>query len=365
MHDVLPTGWAPDEARQLGDWIRSEREQQALSRGQLAAQMGYQNLSKGASRVASWETGRDYPRGDRLDVLREALGHETDAPLKLLDAFLVAAEQRRQVIKTETLRQSRVAFAELHLLQRHHALLLSHTGEICGHADRANIRIGDAIVQLAYIGSTTLSLADVLSGWQGGPLHVSAPTGPFYLLRIAGSPLSGRHQVTGFRPDEDGLQYRQIEGFAQRASALLKHRSPPHVASDCLAGLLSRLGVEIPDLTITDDESGDTYRYRYATRCVTGPFGTLDLSLRFEAPTQDTARWTPRWDNDGANKRVLNQLTPVQTGVWRGDALVLHSRTQRAWTATPGVLTDERSERRYTLSAVAPPALLTWLLEAR
>ena len=365
MSDVLPTEWAPEAAKQLGDWIRSQRQQQALSRAQLAAQMGYQNLSKGASRIADWETGRDYPRCDRLDVLRAALGIESDAPVKLLDAFLVAAEQRRQVLKTESQRQSNIAFAELHLLQRHHALLLAHAGKICGHADRANIRIGDAIAQLAYIGSTTLSLGDVLSGWQGGPLHVSGPTGPFYLLRIAGSPLSGRHQVVGFQPHEDGLQCRQIEGFAQRAGALLKHRSPPHVASDCLAGLLARLGVEIPDLTITDDESGDTYQYAYATRCVTGPFGTLDLNLRFEGPPQDTARWNPRWDNAGANKRVLSQLAPVRTGVWRGDALVIHSPSQRPWTATPGVLTDPHGERKYTLSAVAPPALLTWLLETR
>ena len=365
MTDVLPTGWAPDEARQLGDWIRSQRQQQALSRSQLAAQMGYQNLSKGASRIADWETGRDYPRCDRLEVLRAALGNESDTPVKLLDAFLVAAEQRRRVLKTETQRQSNVAFAELHLLQRHHALLLAHAGEICGHAGRANIRIGDAVAQLAYIGASTLSLGDVLNGWREGPLHVSDPTGSFYLLRIAGSPLSGSHQVVGFRPDEDGLQYTRIEGFAQRAGALLKHRSPRDVASDCLAGLLARLGVEVPDLTITDDDSGDTYRYRYATRCVTGPLGSLDLSLRFQMQPGEKVRWTPRWDQSGANKRVLGQLAPVRTGVWRGDALAIDSPTESPWTATPGVLTDAGGERRYTLSAIAPPALLTWLLEAR
>ncbi len=363
MSDVLPTDWAPEAAKALGDWISSQRRKRGLSRAQLATKMGYQNVSKGASRIADWETGRDYPRGDRLSVLLAGLECDTDTPRKLLEAFLVQAKQTGQTKRRETNRRARVGLEELHLLRQHATLLRDHSRAILNSPEDGLIRISHAIAQLAYIGSTTLTLGQLLQSWTDGTLRSDDESGSLYIVRIAGSPLSGRHQVTGFRTEGDSLEYTTVSDFSRRAGSLLKQRVPRLVTQDCLAGLLARRGIHIAPLEIIDHTQHIIYRYDHTTRQVTTPSGLVDLNLRFESPNTHAANWTPRWDNTGANKRVLSQLQPLRTGIWRGDALEVSVADQRAWTATPGVITDEQGTTRFTLSGIAPPALITWLLE--
>ena len=364
MSDVLPTDWAPEAAKALGDWISSQRRKRGLSRAQLATKMGYQNVSKGASRIADWETGRDYPRGDRLSVLRAGLECDTDTPRKLLEAFLVQAKQTDQTKRRETNRRARVGLEELHLLRQHAVLLRDHSRAILNSPEDGLIRIGQAIAQLAYIGSTTLTLGQLLQSWADGTLRSDDESGSLYIVRIAGSPLSGRHQVTGFRTEGDSLAYTTVSDFSRRAGSLLKQRAPRLVTRDCLAGLLARRGVPVSPLEIIDHTLNTSYRYNYKTRLLETPAGPIDLNLRFGAALNtQAANWTPRWDNTGGNKRVLSQLQPLRTGIWRGDALEVSVADQRAWTATPGVITDEQGTTRFTLSGIAPPALITWLLE--
>ena len=66
--------------------LKGVREAAGLSRSDLAARMGYTNLSKGASKLALWERGDDLPRGDQrpkltaaLPAVAEALGRAIEA----------------------------------------------------------------------------------------------------------------------------------------------------------------------------------------------------------------------------------------------------------------------------------------------
>ena len=72
--------------RALGEAIRRAREEAALRRIDVSKSMGYQNLSKGAWRLSTWEKGEAAPATDHIARLRQVL------PVPDLDA-LIAAER--------------------------------------------------------------------------------------------------------------------------------------------------------------------------------------------------------------------------------------------------------------------------------
>ncbi len=366
MNQVIPASWAPVEAERIGNWIRERRETQGLGRLELAERMGYQNLDHGCSRIASWESHRDYPRGDRVATLCNALDLDARPLAMLVSAFLEEGRRTRRTLQDESDRQYRVGRAELELLCKYHGLLVEHRSDILAAERLSMIRIGSSRVQLSLVGATTLTLGELLRGWQDGSLVVPTESGPLFVLRLAGSPLSGGGSVVGFRTGGTALEVTRITGCGRRALPVLQAaRGCERPASAwSLSQLLCSLGVEVPDIRFSDPDGRVVWRYRYETGEISGPAGVLDLRLMLEAGSLNgRAWWAPHWDQSASESLTIGQVAPLQGGRWTGEFLQIRDSSRHTWSAPPGTLYRPGGALRYRISAIASPAVLGWLVE--
>ena len=132
-----------------------------------------------------------------------------------------------------------------------------------------------------------------------------------------------------------------------------------------LSQLLAHLGSEVADITFNPLNGEEAWRYDHSSMKLHGDHGAVDLRLLFELNGHThSAAWSPQW-NDSGSKGVLTlgQLSPLRRGTWTGDALRLQDPAGRLWSANPGVLLEPGGAVRYRVSGIAPPALLTWLVE--
>jgi hypothetical protein len=326
--------------------------------------MGYQNLSRGCSRIADWEAGRAVPRGDRAWVLQQALEVDAEPIEGLLAAFLAAGKRARSAHHKEEVRRWQVGRAELVLLARHRGLLLQHAPAILDNPAWSEVRIAAAQVGLAYIGGCSLTLGGILRSWLDGTGVVDHPDGPLYALCVSGSPLSGRNSVLAF--GEDGkLVSTRDPGFKRRVLPMLEHARSQERGTSAwsLSQVLSALGVSVPDLLFCEPDGAEVWRYNHASMTVHGAEGTADLSLLFETDTGE-ARWTANWDETRTGRRItIGQISPLRRGSFRGDGLAWSDSQGRKWTAPRGCLVRSSGAVVFTLDAIAPPAVLSWMVE--
>lgn len=70
---VNPADDPPELEVSVGEWIRRMREFSGLSQEALAAKLKAAGLRTGRSRISTWESGINVPRGDTLMVVRRLL----------------------------------------------------------------------------------------------------------------------------------------------------------------------------------------------------------------------------------------------------------------------------------------------------
>ena len=194
-------------------------------------------------------------------------------------------------------------------------------------------RVADASIQIAYIGCSVLPLGALVQGWSEGWLRVEDQL----VFSGGGSPLSGCHSLQGL---QDGQR--------------VKLSSPRW----------TRRGVEV--LRAARSWSGES---PYGPECVLAKLGAAVPPLRIDAPdgTQltcwrpdDTALLGEPIDDAQAgqheeiwqeNKRVLASISPVRSGIWRGEVLV----TPEGVTAHPGWLEGPTGALLAWLERPLPP----------
>jgi hypothetical protein len=250
------------------------------------------------------------------------------------------------------------------LLARHRGLLLQHAPAIFDNPAWSEVRIAAAQVGLAYIGGCSLTLRGILQAWLDGTGVVDHPDGPLYALCVSGSPLSGRNSVLAFVEDGKLVSTRD-PGFKRMVLPMLEHaRSQERGASAwSLSQVLSALGVSVPDLLFRGSDGAEVWRYNHASMTVHGAEGTADLSLLFETDTGE-ARWTANWDETRTGRRItIGQISPLRQGSFRGDGLAWSDSQGRKWTAPRGCLVRSSGAVLFTLDAIAPPAVLSWMVE--
>jgi transcriptional regulator with XRE-family HTH domain len=372
MANVIEVHWAPKEAEQLGKWLQNERESRSWTRGQLAQRMGYRNLSRGGSRIADWEKGRDIPRGDRVDVLQKALQLKGESLKGLFNSFYEASRRNKTAYQNDEMTSSFIERDELRLLTKHHNLLMREAHRILERPSWANIRIVGSRAHAAYLGGSTLTLGELLESWLNGRGVVEQPNGRHHILACAGSPLSGSYSALTFGPDgvlttTRGSDKTRGSEFKANALAFMLHNINPQArpASQWSLGqVLASFGVEIPDIEVFSPAGEEIGRYNHTTRCFNSPNGNVDLTLLFEENVAG-AQWIANWEETGrgSHRMLIGQLSPPRRGTWQGDRLAWTDSKGQIWHGNPGAFQEQHGGPAIRLNRVAPLPLLSWLAE--
>lgn len=353
--------FAPDEAEQFGKWLLAYRESKGWRRPQLAERMGYKNLSKGCSRIADWESGRDMPRGDRPEVLKEALGDPGPKYEELLNAFNV--ERRRQIALgyAEESRVYGVEWSEMRMLAEHHQVLLDNAEVILERPEFYRIHLVRNRVRVAYIGGASLCLGALLEGWLDGSLISKLGGEPLHVLSVGMSPLSG--SVSGFGFLSDGkLKNTGNPALKSVTGELLQKMRglDGGVTGWNLGQLLATLGVTLPEVSIGRKGEEPLWRYDFSSFTMRSPDGEVDVSLLFGDREPD-ASWAQRWERGPG--LTIGQLSPLKQGIFVGSKLKWVDSKDREWVATPGRLVGSNGAGEFHLDGLLPPAVLVWVSE--
>jgi len=184
----------------LGERLQVSREAEGITREALVEALGYAQIERGMAKVRAWEEGGSPPRGDRIDKLRRLLRLPwTEA--RILHSLLddeVRAEAKG--LGPETYLDWLSRLEEEQLLAENLELFEARRDEILMDPELSSVRVGGATAGLAYLGGGSLSLGRLLTVWSMGLGGFGCPCcgEHFHAMRLAGSPLSGSHEVRGF-----------------------------------------------------------------------------------------------------------------------------------------------------------------------
>ena len=229
--------------RQWSEELHKIREQLGLSRNDLASMMGYTNLSKGSSRIASWEKAETMPVGWQRKRLAQAL------PFGSLSEGLATYDEASKQLRAwrayleQTDHHARVQLWKF--LARHHERLQAHHDEILSNPAWAGAVVPGAVCGMANMGGHALTLGTLVTGWlQGFLRHEDG-----LIFQLTGSPLSGRHTLTGIRHQQQ-QSWQHHHGWMTSAIPARQHaRFPPSWVSPL--EVLAQLGAEVPSIRIT------------------------------------------------------------------------------------------------------------------
>ena len=381
----------PSAGFQLAEALAYARQQSGYSRGDLAKQMGYQNLSRGGQQIQRWEAGDKLPPEERIVLLGRAL----DLPIMdLLNLRDQDAKQRAQDREAQLalLRRGEAGHrADFRLLQQHYGLLMKTYQAFTRPPVWAEVKIGDAGIVLAYLGAQSFFLGDLLYAWSQNRMSTTCEAcgGRFRLLRLAGSPLSGRHQIDGFCIDCGQSDQRRLVktgtllaySQAQKVGMLDHPSRRPTRASlidltDAmmeshwsLPQVLASLGVSTPAIQLTTPQ-GDllasydplrtelTLDKNQASVCFKLWFGPTPI------PNSEVTFLEDCWGEAYSGGRpVIGQLSPPRAGSWRGQTRVIFpGESGEAWHQSRGLLYDPQGRVRGVTSGALPSPVLIWLV---
>lgn len=344
--------------------LKGVREAAGLSRSDLAARMGYTNLSKGASKLALWERGEDLPRGDQRPRLIAALPAVTEALGRAIEAQKAQAARRAQEATTAITWERSARAHEAQLVVTHlealSELLTSSEGERF-----ARTPLPFASLQLAYVGGRTLRLGELMGAWRRGELQAPCPCHDMAMpvIRIAGSPLSGTHTLDAFCTID-----RRIVKTRHTATTLLSFAQPLMASGTprcgdgpCLERALIAAGVTPPPIECVDPEGGLIARWHPAT----GELRTADGALIAQIETTDTPGvWRDlRGPTRQSGSPVIGALSPLSFGSWLGSRLVVTPRAHHPYYATSGHLKDAKEITHVRWTRMPPPRVVARLAE--
>lgn len=195
-----------DLRREAGSLLLRQREARGLKRSQVAAAVGYGNLSKGARRIADWEKGCPGPLLDAAAYFA-AIGVETGVVESLLRQA-DAVERRIGLLGCDVIKAERL------LLCSHAPRLIEGLPELQRRPELGHIRSPAVSFRVLWAGGGSLGLASLAAGWSDGSLVAETEHhGPVFLFEGAGSALSGAGQCTGI--DRHG-DTRKVAGSPSR-----------------------------------------------------------------------------------------------------------------------------------------------------
>jgi len=195
-----------DLRREAGSLLLRQREARGLKRSQVAAAVGYGNLSKGARRIADWEKGCSGPLLDAAAYFA-AIGVETGVVESLLRQA-DAVERRIGLLGCDVIKAERL------LLCSHAPRLIEGLPELQRRPELGHIRSPAVSFRVLWAGGGSLGLASLAAGWSDGSLVAETEHhGPVFLFEGAGSALSGAGQCTGI--DRHG-DTRKVAGSPSR-----------------------------------------------------------------------------------------------------------------------------------------------------
>jgi transcriptional regulator with XRE-family HTH domain len=349
-------------ATMLGTTLRDLRLAAGLSKHEVVAAMGYRNPNKGLSRLAEWESGRDFPREDRPYVLARALGCAPEQILEPLEGHLATLGQFRCAAGALLAADAEAVEQNKRWLAEYYYLLSANYRRILAWPDWRDIKVLGASGSASYIGGRSFCVGELLNNWFDGTLAVALKGRRLLVVSFSGSPLSGSHHVEGFYPRGSerfsGCLPKGVSfgGFATRT---LSQEAPAKASDWTLGDLLAALGVQLAPVVIHDAVGGPSWRYdRQSRRLLPPGAAPIQLgALQFKSP-----RLTERHERRGLSFRIgPDGLRP---GSWAGSTL----RDPRGrWRARPTHLwVDERLAFHWDgiLPASAIDALARYRLES-
>lgn len=376
---------------QLGAVLTYAREQLGLSRGQLARQMGYKNLGRGGQQLQRWESSCRIPPVERVVVLARHLDMPIMDLLNLRDQDLQRQKLEEASWRRLLARGAAGYRADLQLVKTNYEALMTQRRRIVSEPLWAGIALADAGLLLAYLGARPMTLGDLLEAWSQDRMTVRCCDcgGSFRLFRLAGSPLSGRHQIQGFcsqcgqdhqhrLPDRPkllrfaaSLNKKLIDHPAQRPDrgALMDLTDSQAETPWCLSQLLVHLGLEAPDLHLEDRGGRPLARYspKTAELWLEGAQTPICFQLLFD-------RQGPGWDQpltflmedwgeaNSSGPLVLGQINPPRAGSWRGQSRHIYTADgSEEWHQSRGLLYDPGGRVRMVCDGSLPPPVLIWI----
>jgi transcriptional regulator with XRE-family HTH domain len=368
-----------DRAKEaLGDWIRCRRTELGLKRSEVAAKMGVTNLSKCASRIACWERGEEYPVGDRIDALRCALVLplvEADAMTLLLDAARAASLAARAEVEELRKCDLWVTIAERHLFATNLDRLLERVDTLEALPAWRDIQLVGAESVMAYLGGRVLTLGALVGMWSRGELSTRCPGcgGVLRVVRVAGSPLSGTHRITGICARERRVFAAQDRRWGRLAHDAIRSgaSSPAHGWTPwSLAQLIAHTDGRVRDIIVFGGRGGMVGSYRHEPASLVDRGGNTVAEFDFaRSPSESSkrtpemrARRRPAWGNARRQGRlVIGSISPLRAGLWLGERMEIAVGNGRPWMAHPAWLEDSRGCAVARFDGVLPPAVLVWL----
>ena len=381
----------PSTGFQLAAALAYARRESGLSRGGLAQQMGYRNLSRGGQQIQRWERGDKLPPEERIVLLGQAL----DVPIMhLLNLRDQDAKQRAQDREKQLALLGRGEAghrADFKLLQQHYALLMGTYQSFTEPPVWAEVKIGDAGIVLAYLGAQSFLLGDLLYAWSQGRMSTTCEAcgGRFRLLRLAGSPLSGMHHIDGFCIDCGQSQQRKLikQGtllaYSQAQNVqLLDHpsRRPTRASlidlTDAmmeshwsLPQVLASLGVATPAIQLTTPAGRLLASYNPLRTELTLNENQAPVYFQLwfgqtPIPETEVTYLEDCWGEAYSGGRpVIGQLSPPRAGSWRGqNRVIFPSDTGPSWHQSRGLLYDPQGRVRGVTSGALPSPVLIWLV---
>ena len=304
-------------AKRAGARILYRRESLGLRRPDVAKALGYTNLSRGSSRLASWEQGVPLP-GERLAALAQSLQLSPET----LRSWLEEAQEVDQRVR---LSGWRTIVATRDLLARHTGRLRARSEALLSRPELAHVRPVPARLSLLWIGGGTWSLGELVTAWAEGGLVTEIDGEPVWVFSGAGSPLSGSGRCTGV--DRHG-QLHDIKNSPTHLRGLL--RPGNERSSWSLGDVIADLGGEVPPCTIIPlDEQ---------VRDIGTPLATYDFHQhalldrtgqavwRLEDSSQQEASHRPTDSGvsiGGGPRRSVKLAEGINLGAYTGD--VVHS----------------------------------------
>ncbi|MDY0004350.1 MAG: helix-turn-helix transcriptional regulator [Polyangia bacterium] len=367
--------------QELGAFLAGARAEAGLGRKEVAARMGYQSLDRGAARLARWERGEEGVWGDRIPLLAAALGVSAEEigcfGLRENEEVKRAAARDRRAREADCL----AVEAEARLLALHTGLLMERVADEETLEGLPDIRLLSAGGSIMLFWGGSFSLHTLLRAWRRGLLtrECDCCGGPLRLFWVAGSPLSGAHDIQGICQGtglERPYRLRPGERLHQLVAPVIelrKGRPDRELRCDLtlveVLGILGVLGSETPLVRIMDAE-GESIAFFDARSGTIAPLGVEQEAEVEERREPGVARPGPagltvrvsegRGPARAGRGIVIGSVCPLSFGLRLADRTWLIDRDGREWRLCPGHIQDPDGEIAALFDGPVPPAVAAW-----
>ena len=363
------------EARQgLGEVLVTARRELGKTRPEVARAMGYRNVDKGSSQLAMWELGRDVPRGDRPQVLANALGIDVDTLIGFLDLEEYAVDLNDEELLRRRAANSIALAAHEDVFIRHIPLLLDNADKIFDNVLWAGAKVLAAGCSVSMFGGEHYSLRTLLESWHDGDLRLPCPTcgEHIYAYWCSGSPFSNRSSVLGYCPNCRDMQSTQVPNeigltrFLQGSRRRQREQTERgELAFTSMEQVVASLGGDVAVFQVRKARSGKTFYWNPGTNFIDNGNGTVLADLNnIGTGVHSDSNWTRLYDRiPSSSNLAIGDLLRLGAGVWQGDTVVLRDRDARQFVVRPGYLEGPDQQVVAWFDGVVPAAVAMFLLE--